>query len=146
MTTSPNARRRYLTIRRDPFEPESSGTPEAKKEGESAESKATGWLINPRCKLDGATPIKRNTKHLFLRLDALNDKLVAWFSNAREGWTPNAVNITQSWLDKGLQPRAITRDLKWGVPIPKVEGLNSEDYASKVFYVWFDACIGYPSQ
>lgn len=55
------------------------------------------------------------------------------------------MSITQSWLDKGFHPRAITRDLRWGVPIPDVEGLDTEEYARKVFYVWFDACIGYVS-
>lgn len=129
----------------DPFEPKSTNSPEAPEDGENAGAKATGWLLNPRCKLDGAKPEKRNTKHLFLRLDSLADKIVTWFNNASQGWTANAVTITQSWIDKGLHPRAITRDLRWGVPIPHVEGLNSEDYASKVFYVWFDACIGYPS-
>lgn len=134
-----------LTYRRDPFEPESTDSPEPPGEGGNADTKATGWLLNPRCKLDGAKPEKRNTKHLFLRLDSLADKTVAWFKDASQGWTANAVAITQSWIDKGLHPRAITRDLRWGVPIPDVEGLNSEEYSTKVFYVWFDACIGYPS-
>lgn len=120
----------------DPFEPEST---------ENTEAKATGWLINPRCKRDGSKPEKRETKHLFLRLDSLSDKIVDWFKDASKGWSINATTITQSWIDKGLHPRAITRDLSWGVPVPNVEGLNSEDYGSKVFYVWFDACIGYPS-
>jgi methionyl-tRNA synthetase len=78
-------------------------------------------------------------------LDSLSDKIVAWFEDASKGWTLNATTITQSWIDKGLHPRAITRDLSWGVPVPPVDGLNPEDYAFKVFYVWFDACIGYPS-
>ncbi|OBT64293.1 hypothetical protein VE03_06758 [Pseudogymnoascus sp. 23342-1-I1] len=120
----------------DPFEPEST---------DNTEVKATGWLINPRCKRDGAKPEKRETKHLFLRLDSLSEKIVAWFQDSSKGWTTNATTITQSWIDKGLQPRAITRDLSWGVPVPHVEGLSPEEYASKVFYVWFDACIGYPS-
>jgi hypothetical protein len=134
-----------LTYRRDPFEPESTTSIEAPVENEDTDTKGTGWLINPRCKLDGAKPEKRSTKHLFLRLDSLTDKTVAWFKGSSEGWTANAVAITQSWIDKGLHPRAITRDLKWGVPIPEVEGLDSKEYSSKVFYVWFDACIGYPS-
>jgi methionyl-tRNA synthetase len=134
-----------LTYCRDPFEPESTDSSEAPKDGGNADTRGTGWLLNPRCKLDGAKPEKRNTKHLFLRLDSLADKIVTWFNEASQGWTANAVGITQSWIDKGLHPRAITRDLRWGVPIPHVKGLNSEDYASKVFYVWFDACIGYPS-
>ncbi|KAK3694246.1 methionyl-tRNA synthetase-like protein [Podospora appendiculata] len=108
--------------------------------------KATGWLINPRCKLDGATPETRSTTHLYLRLDALKDEIVEWLAKSSGHWSTNSVGITQSWIDKGLKPRGITRDLKWGVPIPKgLEGLSDEAYASKVFYVWFDACIGYPS-
>lgn len=66
-------------------------------------------------------------------------------ASKKGAWSASALAITQSWLDKGFQPRAITRDLKWGVPIPKVEGLSEEEYRNKVFYVWFDACIGYPS-
>ncbi|KAL1993287.1 hypothetical protein VTN49DRAFT_3236 [Thermomyces lanuginosus] len=129
----------------DPFEPESK---ETNKKDEDVVTKATGWLINPRCKLDGATPERRKTKHLYLRLDALRDQIVSWFDKASKegGWSSNCIAITQSWIDKGLKPRAITRDLRWGVPIPPdVPGLNAEDYAKKVFYVWFDACIGYVS-
>jgi methionyl-tRNA synthetase len=104
-------------------------------------------LINPHCKLDGATPERRKTKHLYLKLNALQEKVAAWFDEASKkgGWSLSALSITKSWLDKGFQPRAITRDLKWGVPIPNVEGLSEEEYRNKVFYVWFDACIGYPS-
>ncbi|KAF7544482.1 hypothetical protein G7Z17_g9900 [Cylindrodendrum hubeiense] len=128
----------------DAFEPEK----EPSSGDDEVEVKATGWLINPRCKLDGAAPEKRRTKHLFLKLDALKDELVAWFKkSSKEGeWSPNCTAVTQSWIDKGLLPRGISRDLKWGVPIPKgLEGLNDEEYANKVFYVWFDACIGYVS-
>ncbi|KAE9573534.1 putative methionine--tRNA ligase, cytoplasmic [Colletotrichum fructicola] len=126
----------------DPLEPETD--PNAGADDDVA-AKATGWLINPRCKLDGATPEKRKTKHLFLKLDALKDELVKWFqSSSKKGaWSNNAEQITQAWIDKGLKPRGITRDLKWGVPIPT--GEVGEDYARKVFYVWFDACIGYVS-
>ncbi|KAF4924279.1 putative methionine--tRNA ligase [Colletotrichum viniferum] len=126
----------------DPLEPETD--PNAGADDDVA-AKATGWLINPRCKLDGATPEKRKTKHLFLKLDALKDELVKWFqSSSKKGaWSNNAEQITQAWIDKGLKPRGITRDLKWGVPIPT--GQVGEDYARKVFYVWFDACIGYVS-
>jgi methionyl-tRNA synthetase len=124
----------------DPLEP-------LQDEASSQEAGATGWLINPRCKIDGATPERRKTKHLYLRLNALQDKVAAWFNEASKSgaWSSSALAITQSWLDKGFQPRAISRDLKWGVPIPKVEGINDEEYAKKVFYVWFDACIGYIS-
>jgi methionyl-tRNA synthetase len=113
--------------------------------GQAQESKPTGWLINPRCKLDGATPEPRPTKHLFLRLDALKDDVVSWFRSANKEWSANCVAITESWISRGLQARGITRDLKWGVPVPKCPGLSEEDYRDKVFYVWFDACIGYPS-
>ncbi|WZH49000.1 tRNA synthetases class I M-domain-containing protein [Fusarium acuminatum] len=129
----------------DPFEPERE--PNA-SEDDHVEAKATGFLINPRCKVDGTTPEKRRTKHLFLRLDAIKDLLVSWFhKSSKEGdWSANCVSITQSWIDKGLLPRGITRDLRWGVPIPKdLDGLSNEEYAEKVFYVWFDACIGYVS-
>ncbi|KAL2124490.1 hypothetical protein VTJ04DRAFT_855 [Mycothermus thermophilus] len=123
----------------DPLEPD-------KDASGNQETKATGWLINPRCKLDGTTPERRKTKHLYLRLDALQDEIKQWLETAEKGWSANCVAITHSWLDQGLKPRGITRDLKWGVPIPKgLDGLNDEDYAKKVFYVWFDACVGYPS-
>ncbi|KAF7543321.1 hypothetical protein G7046_g10025 [Stylonectria norvegica] len=130
----------------DAFQPERN--PNTTEEEDIADVKATGWLINPHCKLDGATPERRQTKHLFLRLDALRDELVAWFKkSSKEGeWSPNCTSVTQAWIDKGLLPRGITRDLKWGVPIPRdLEGLSNEEYAQKVFYVWFDACIGYMS-
>ena len=62
------------------------------------------------------------TKHLYIRLDALKDKIVTWFNTASHGWSSSAISTTQSWIDKGLQPQAITRDLQLGVPIPKMEG------------------------
>jgi methionyl-tRNA synthetase len=115
--------------------------------GQTDEMRSTGWLINPHCKVDGATPERRKTKHLYIRLDALREKIIDWFGPAgKDGaWTTNALAITQSWIDKGLQPRAISRDLRWGVPIPSVEGLSDEEYSRKVMYVWFDAPIGYIS-
>lgn len=131
----------------DPLEPESK-TDDNKTDEQDVVSKATGWLLNPRCKLDGATPERRKTKHYYLLLDALRDKIEPWFNKAsKEGdWSANCISITQAWIDKGLKPRGITRDLRWGVPIPKgIGGLNDEEYKNKVFYVWFDACIGYMS-
>jgi len=123
----------------DPIEPE-------KDASGNQETNATGWLINPKCKLDGTTPEKRKTKHLYLRLDVLQGEIKEWLDSAEKGWSANCVAITHSWLDQGLKPRGITRDLKWGVPIPtNLDGLSDEDFAQKVFYVWFDACIGYPS-
>lgn len=101
-------------------------------------------LINPRCKVCKdvkVPPVPRDTKHVFLALDKLQPQIEAWFSKAStEGkWSPNSIAITKSWLDKGLEGRSITRDLKWGVPVPL------PGYEGKVIYVWFDACIGYPS-
>ncbi|KAK3937367.1 tRNA synthetases class I (M)-domain-containing protein [Diplogelasinospora grovesii] len=126
----------------DPLEPERK--PDGSLTG--LDSTATGWLINPRCALDGASPERRKTKQLYLRLDVLSDSIVEWFKSVNEGWSSNCTAITQSWIDKGLKPRCITRDLRWGVPIPKgLDGMNDKDYAEKVFYVWFDACIGYVS-
>ncbi|KAJ9662770.1 methionine--tRNA ligase mes1 [Neophaeococcomyces mojaviensis] len=98
-------------------------------------------LINPRCKVDGATPVVKETKHSYLRLDELQPKLEEWVNAAIEkgAWSRNAKVITESWLKQGLKERGITRDLAWGVPVPL------PGYENKVFYVWFDACIGYPS-
>ncbi len=98
-------------------------------------------LINPRCKICGTPPVQRETRHLYLALDKLQDQLAAWAGKAQTagGWTRNAVQTTTSWLERGLQPRPITRDLKWGIPVPK------PGYEDKVFYVWFDAPIGYIS-
>src|SRR5690606_14338947 len=100
-------------------------------------------LINPRCKLDGTTPIPRDSKHLFLSLDKLQPALEAWSRKASEegNWSKNGRIITENWLKEGLRPRCITRDLKWGVPVPK----TVEGFENKVFYVWFDAPLGYPS-
>jgi methionyl-tRNA synthetase len=98
-------------------------------------------LINPHCKLDGATPVPRDTTHIFLRLDKAQPAIEKWFnkSSVEGGWPQNGVSITKSWLEKGLDARSITRDLKWGTPVPL------PGYEKKVLYVWFDACIGYPS-
>jgi methionyl-tRNA synthetase len=98
-------------------------------------------LIKPRCKLDGATPILKDTKHVFLQLDKLQSQIEEWNKKAStEGaWSTNGISITESWLKEGLKPRGITRDLKWGTPVPL------EGYEKKVLYVWFDACIGYVS-
>jgi methionyl-tRNA synthetase len=98
-------------------------------------------LINPHCKLDGATPVIRNSKHLFLNLTEQQPSLEVWFKNASEKgkWSSNSETITSNWLKEGLKPRCITRDLKWGTPVPR------KGYEEKVFYVWFDAPIGYPS-
>ena len=98
-------------------------------------------LINPRCKLDGATPVRRPTKHIHLLLDKLQPQIEQWVHKAIEegNWPRNSRIITESWLKEGLKDRGITRDLKWGVPVPL------PGYENKVLYVWFEACIGYPS-
>lgn len=98
-------------------------------------------LINPRCKIDNQTPEKRETNHVFISLDKLQDQIAQWNerSQVKGNWSRNARTITQNWLKEGLRPRAITRDLKWGVPVPL------EAYKEKVLYVWFDACMGYIS-
>ncbi len=98
-------------------------------------------LIKPICGVCGNTPELRKTKHLYLNLPAILPKLEAWMKNASiEGfWARNAIQMTKSWIRDGLKERCITRDLKWGIPVPK------EGFEHKVFYVWFDAPIGYIS-
>ncbi|KAK4717080.1 hypothetical protein R3W88_015418 [Solanum pinnatisectum] len=96
-------------------------------------------LIEPRCKVCRNTPCIRDTDHLFLELPLLKDQSEAYINNTSGGWSQNAIHITDSWFKEGLNPRCITRDLKWGVPVPH------EKYKDKVFYVWYDAAIGYVS-
>ncbi len=98
-------------------------------------------LVNPRCGTCGATPEIKSTKHLYIDLPAVLPRLEAWMEKASvDGfWAKNAVQMTKSWIRDGLKERAITRDLKWGIPVPR------EGYEDKVFYVWFDAPIGYIS-
>lgn len=94
-------------------------------------------LIAPRSALSGATDLERRpTKHLFLRQSALAGELERWLGS-RRGWPPLVSSIARSWLDEGLRDRCITRDLAWGVPVPK------PGWGGKVFYVWFDAPIAY---
>ena len=96
-------------------------------------------LINPRSKLSGKKPILKKTKHLYIKLDELQPLVEEHFQKVKDSWSDNAVQTTKSWLKEGLKPRAITRDLNWGIKVPK------EGYENKVFYVWFDAPIGYIS-
>ncbi|CAL5019371.1 unnamed protein product [Urochloa decumbens] len=98
-------------------------------------------LIDPKCKVCKNTPHIRETDHLFLELPLLKDKLVNYINDTSVAgmWSQNAIQATNAWLKEGLKPRCITRDLKWGVPVPM------EKYKDKVFYVWFDAPIGYVS-
>ena len=96
-------------------------------------------LINPKSKLSGAAPIKKKTTHWYLPLEQYESWLREWILEGHKEWRPNVYGQVKSWLDGGLQPRAVTRDLDWGVPVP-VEGAEG-----KVLYVWFDAPIGYIS-
>ncbi|QCI67336.1 methionine--tRNA ligase [Phreatobacter stygius] len=94
-------------------------------------------LLAPRSALSGSTALEvRPTRHLFLRQSALVDELESWIGS-RDGWPPLVTSIARKWLDEGIQDRCITRDLGWGVPVPK------PGFEGKVFYVWFDAPIAY---
>ena len=96
-------------------------------------------LIDPRSALSGSTPKKVKTKHWYLPLDKYEPLLRDWILEQHKEWKTNVYGQCKSWLDGGLQPRAVSRDLDWGVPVP-VEGAEG-----KVLYVWFDAPIGYIS-
>ncbi len=100
-----------------------------------------GELVNPVSKVTKTTPVLRKTKHLFIDLPGIEKELGQWIAKeSKEGfWSENSTRIASAWLREGLKKRAITRDLKWGVPVPL------PGYESKVFYVWFDAPIGYIS-
>ena len=97
-------------------------------------------LISPKSAISGATPALKETKHWFLPLDKHEDFLKEWILEGhKHDWKPNVYGQVKSWVDDGLRPRAVTRDLDWGIPVP-VEGADG-----KVLYVWFDAPIGYIS-
>ncbi len=96
-------------------------------------------LINPRCAETGNIPVLRETFHWYLPLDRWQPELQRWILDGHKEWRTNVYGQCKSWLDLGLQPRAVTRDLDWGIPVP-VEGADG-----KVLYVWFDAPIGYIS-
>ena len=96
-------------------------------------------LINPKSAISGSQPILRETKHWYLPLDKWEPYLREWILEGHKEWRPNVYGQCKSWIDMGLQPRAVSRDLDWGVPVP-VEGADG-----KVLYVWFDAPIGYIS-
>ncbi|MDR0322611.1 MAG: methionine--tRNA ligase [Treponema sp.] len=98
-------------------------------------------LKNPQCSACGSTPSLQKTNHLYIDLPGIKEKLENWIKTAsvKGFWAHNAVQMTQAWIRDGLKDRAITRDLKWGIPVPK------PGYENKVFYVWFDAPIGYIS-
>ncbi|QSE96965.1 methionine--tRNA ligase [Fulvivirga lutea] len=96
-------------------------------------------LINPRSALSGAAPVKKDTKHWYLPMNKYESWLKEWILEDHKEWKSNVYGQCKSWLDNGLMPRAMTRDLDWGVKVP-VEGAEG-----KVLYVWFDAPIGYIS-
>ncbi len=112
--------------------------------GDQCENCGTSWsatdLIDPRSTITGAKPSRKKTKHWFLPLDRYESFLREWILEGhKDDWKPNVYGQCKSWIDDGLKPRAVTRDLDWGIPVP-VEGGQG-----KVLYVWFDAPIGYIS-
>ncbi|MBU1201090.1 MAG: methionine--tRNA ligase [Nanoarchaeota archaeon] len=96
-------------------------------------------LLNPKCSVCGLKPEIRKSKHLFIDLPKLEPELRKWIKKTEHNWSENAKTMAYGWLKEGIRPRCITRDLKWGVPVPL------KGYEHKVFYSWFDAPIGYIS-
>ncbi|MFH2129542.1 MAG: methionine--tRNA ligase, partial [bacterium] len=98
-------------------------------------------LLDPKCQICQQTPSRKRTRHLYINLPKLESRLKVFHekSRANGNWSNNAISVTRGWLNNGLLPRPITRDLKWGIPVPR------PGYENKVFYVWFDAPIGYIS-
>eukprot|EP00124_Ichthyophonus_hoferi_P000264 Ihof_evm20s9 gene=Ihof_evmTU20s9 len=98
-------------------------------------------LVNPRCKSCNQAPIQQQSTHLYLDLPNLEAELKEWYAQTMEAcpWSRSAQGIMNAWFQEGIQPRCVTRDLKWGTPVPL------EEFKSKVLYVWFDAPIGYVS-
>ncbi|KAJ6634290.1 Methionine--tRNA ligase, cytoplasmic [Pseudolycoriella hygida] len=96
-------------------------------------------LVRPRCKICSSAPIIRQSNQFFINLPLIEPKLRSWLDGVEDKWSNNARMITKSWLKEGLKSRCITRDLKWGIPVPY------KGFETKVFYVWFDAPIGYMS-
>jgi len=95
-------------------------------------------LINPRCKICGSEPVIKDVKHLFIEFGKLESKIEKWIKSNKH-WREQVINLALGWIKEGLKKRCITRDLKWGVAVPL------DGYEDKVFYVWFDAPIGYVS-
>ncbi len=96
-------------------------------------------LINPKSMISGSAPVMKETTHWYLPLDKYEPTLKEWILEGHKEWKSNVYGQCKSWIDLGLQPRAVSRDLNWGIPVP-VEGAEG-----KVLYVWFDAPIGYIS-
>ncbi len=96
-------------------------------------------LKEPRCAICGSRPEMRDKRHLFLNLDKLSGPLAQWIEGKKGVWSPHVIALALGWITEGLKPRCITRDIKWGVKVPL------PGYEGTVFYVWFDAPIGYIS-
>ncbi|GIK41193.1 MAG: methionine--tRNA ligase [Chloroflexota bacterium] len=94
-------------------------------------------LINPRSKIDGSTPVLRETEHFYLDLPRLSEEILDYLSDTKEHWRPNVINFSQQYVKDGLKGRPITRDIDWGIPLPL------PGYPDKRLYVWFEAVIGY---
>lgn len=95
-------------------------------------------LIDPKCKIDGSVPVFKDSDNLFLELEKLQPQLEAWITGQKH-WRKQVSSLALAWIKEGLKRRSITRDLKWGVPVPL------KGFEKKIFYVWFDAPIGYVS-
>jgi len=110
--------------------------------GDQCENCATlldpAQLINPRCKIDGSVPVFKDSDNLFLDLEKVQSKLETWITGQKH-WRKQVSSLALGWIKEGLKKRSITRDLKWGVPVPL------KGFEDKIFYVWFDAPIGYVS-
>ncbi len=96
-------------------------------------------LINPKCSFCGKDAVKKSTKHIYVSLDKIQPQLQKWVESKKDVWRPHVYSMTNKWFKEGLQPRCITRDIPWGIKVPL------KGYEDKVFYVWFDAPIGYIS-
>lgn len=96
-------------------------------------------LKNPKCSFCGQDAVKKETKHIYIKLDKLQKDLQKWVESKKDVWRPHVYAMTNKWFKEGLKPRCITRDIPWGIKVPL------EGFEDKVFYVWFDAPIGYIS-
>jgi methionyl-tRNA synthetase len=94
-------------------------------------------LINPRSKTDGSRPVVLETEHFFLDLPAFTEPLLAYLDSHSDHWRPNVINFARNYIESGLQARAVTRDIEWGIPVPL------EGWENKRLYVWFEAVMGY---
>ncbi len=96
-------------------------------------------LIDPKCSFCGESAVKKSTNHIYISLDKLQGQLQEWVESKKDIWRPHVYSMTNKWFKEGLKPRCITRDIPWGIKVPL------KGFENKVFYVWFDAPIGYIS-